>query len=248
MDKKKIIKVSIATIAVLAFMIISAKNYMYNNGLSGKYINTEPKEGQIKVACIGDSITYGHGITDWTKNSYPVLLQELLGEDYHVANFGSSGACVNPDGDQPYMKREVYQAAVAYDADIIVFMMGTNDAKPENWTNSKAFMDDYFELLGSLMEGDKAPAIYLALPAQAYYSEDCDPDTGIASYDIQPEKIDEIVQSIELYVNLSSYWMELIDVHSLTEAHPEWFEVDGIHPNNDGAKAIAGLIAESIQK
>ena len=248
MDKKKIIKVSLATIAMLAFMLISAKNYMYNNGLSGKYINTEPKEGQIKVACIGDSITYGHGISDWTKNSYPVLLQGLLGEDYHVANFGSSGACVNPDGDQPYVSRAVYQAAIEYDADIIVFMMGTNDAKPENWTNPQEFMDDYVALLDSLKVGSKETLIYIVPPAEAYYSKDCDPDTGIASYDIQPAKIDEIVQAIKMYVITSSYWMEMIDVHSLTEAHPEWFEVDGIHPDNDGAKAIAELIAEAIQK
>lgn len=248
MDKKKIIKVSLATIAMLAFMLISAKNYMYNNGLSGKYINTEPKEGQIKVACIGDSITYGHGISDWTKNSYPVLLQGILGEDYHVANFGSSGACVNPDGDQPYVSRAVYQAAIEYDADIIVFMMGTNDAKPENWTNAQEFMDDYVALLESLKDGSKEPEIYIVLPSEAYYSKDCDPDSGIASYDIQPAKINEIAQSIKLYVYTSSYWMEMIDVHLLTEAHPEWFEVDGIHPNNDGAKAIAELIAEAIQK
>ena len=35
------------------------------------------------------------------------------------------------------------------------------------------------------------------------------------------------------------YPFSVIDVHSLTEAHPEWFEADGIHPNADGAKAMA---------
>jgi hypothetical protein len=111
-QNKKIIKAMICTVMMFGFMLISSSIYMYNNGLSGKYVNTKPKDGQIKVACIGDSITYGHGISDWKKNSYPVILQGILGEKYHVANFGSSGACVNPDGDQPYASRDVYQKAL----------------------------------------------------------------------------------------------------------------------------------------
>lgn len=244
---QKIIKVTIATFAMFAFMILMGNNYMYNNGLSGKYVNTQAKEGQIKVACVGDSITYGHGISDWTKNSYPAVLQELLGEKYHVANFGSSGACVNPEGDQPYVNRDIYKAALSYDADIIIFMMGTNDAKPENWTDAEGFMQDYIELLGSFCNGEKTPQIYLALCTEAYYTEDADKSTGITSFDIQPAIIDEIVDTIDMNASLSSVFMRTIDIHSLSEAHPEWFEADGIHPNNDGAKAIAEMVAKAIQ-
>lgn len=244
---QKIVKVTIATFAMFAFMIMMGNNYMYNNGLSGKYVNTKAKEGQIKVACVGDSITYGHGISDWTKNSYPAVLQELLGEKYHVANFGSSGACVNPEGDQPYIKRDIYKEALSYDADIIIFMMGTNDAKPENWTDAEGFMQDYIELLGSLCDGEKTPQIYLALCTEAYYTEDADKSTGITSFDIQPAIIDEIVDAIDMRASLSSVFMRTIDIHSLSEAHPEWFEADGIHPNNDGAKAIAEMVAKAIQ-
>ena len=245
-QNQKIIKVTIATFAMFACMLLMSSNYMYNNGLSGKYTNTQAKEGQIKVACVGDSITYGHGISDWKKNCYPAVLQELLGENYHVTNFGSSGACVNPDGDQPYVGRNVYQEALDYDADIIVFMMGTNDAKPENWVDAEHFMEDYMALATSFMDGENAPKIYFALCTEAYYVEDADKSSGIASYDIQPAVIDEIVETIEVYAQTSGMKMELIDVHSLSEAHPEWFEADGIHPNNDGAKAIAEAVAEVI--
>ena len=247
-QNQKIIKVTIATFAMFAFMIMMGNNYMYQNGLSGKYVNTPAKEGQIKVACVGDSITYGHGISDWTKNSYPAVLQGLLGEKYHVANFGSSGACVNPKGDQPYTGREIYQEALEYDADIIVFMMGTNDAKPENWTDKKQFWEDYTELLDSFFQDGKSPQIYLALCTEAYYPEDMDKSTGITSFDIQPGIIDEIAATVDMNAALSSsIFMRTIDVHSLSEAHPEWFEADGIHPNNDGAKAIAEMVAEAIQ-
>ena len=250
MDKEKrnkLIKVAIVTVVMLGLMMAGGSSYMYNNGLSGKLANGTAKEGQIKVACVGDSITYGHGIKDWSVNNYPALLQEILGDKYHVANFGSSGACVNPEGDQPYVSRDVYKAAVEYDADIIVFMMGTNDSKPENWTDVAGFLEDYDALLGSLLEGENTPEVYVGLCAEAFYTEDADESTGIAKYDIQPAIVDEIAEAIELHAVTSGFAMKTIDIHSLTEAHPEWFEVDGIHPNNDGAKAIAEAVAGAIQ-
>ncbi len=246
-SRKKLIKVTIISFVMLGLMIAGGSNYMYNNGLSGKYINTQAKDGQIKVACIGDSVTYGHGISDWTKNSYPVLLQNLLGDSYHVANFGSSGACVNPNGDQPYVNRDIYKDALAYDADVVVFMMGANDAKPENWTDVERFVEDYITLLTSFAEGENVPKIYVALSPKAFFTEDADKSTGIASYDIQPAKVDEIVAAVKEYAQNSEFVEGVIDIHSLTEAHAEWFEADGIHPNNDGAKAIAEAVAKAIQ-
>ena len=245
---KKIIKVALITIAVLAFMMIAGNNYMYKNGLSGKYENTLAKEGQIKVACVGDSITYGHGISNWSKNCYPALLQNLLGDTYHVSNFGSSGACVNPDGDQAYEKREIYKSALQYDADIVVIMMGTNDSKPENWTNVEDFISDYSALIETFTKGEKAPKVYLALPSEAFYTDDEEKKTGITTYDIQPAKIDEMVVALKEYAQNNEVITGIIDIHTLTEAHSEWFEIDGVHPNNDGAKEIAQAVANTIKE
>ena len=47
---------------------------------------------RIKVACVGNSITYGTGLSDRATQSYPVKLQKLLGERYEVENFGKPGA------------------------------------------------------------------------------------------------------------------------------------------------------------
>ena len=242
----KIMKVTIATLVMIGVMLAGGAFYMYDNGLSGKYVNTEPKEGQIKVACVGDSITYGHGVSGWQKNNYPAVLQEILGEEYHVANFGSSGACVNPEGDQPYISREVYQNALAYDADVIVFMIGTNDSKPENWNGMESFMKDYVDLLWRVAEGDKTPKIIVGTCAEAYFLEDADTESGLAKYDIQPLLVDEIAAKILKETDSASY-IYTVDVHALTEQHPEWFEEDGIHPNNDGAKGIAEAIAKAIR-
>lgn len=245
MRKKVLQIVGIAAIILIVILIVGF-TYLYNNGLSGQYANTEAKEGQIKVACVGDSITYGHGISDWKKNNYPAVLQELLGDEYHVMNFGSSGACVNPNGDQPYTGRAVYQESIDYDADVLIFMLGTNDSKPENWTDVDTFMENYKELLGTYLESENPPRVFIGLCAESYYTEDADQSTGIASYDIQPAVVDEIVDRLKLEYMPRSY-INVLDIHSLTEAHPEWFEADGIHPNADGAKAIAEAVAEAIK-
>jgi len=49
----------------------------------------------IKVACVGDSITFGSGASDRNITAYPAVLQFLLGsEKFDVLNFGLGSATV----------------------------------------------------------------------------------------------------------------------------------------------------------
>lgn len=67
-------------VALVILAILAAGfAFLYFNGLSGMSNTTEAKEGQIKVACVGDSITYGHGITNWPKNNYPRTVAGIVG-------------------------------------------------------------------------------------------------------------------------------------------------------------------------
>ena len=58
----------------------------------------------IKVACIGNSITYGSGISDRPRDSYPSQLARMLGEKWEVRNFGVGGRTLLKKGDNPYWK------------------------------------------------------------------------------------------------------------------------------------------------
>lgn len=241
---KRILKMVLVIVVVLVIVAIVGFRYLYNNGLSGQTANPKVKEDQIKVACIGDSITYGHGISGWETNNYPAVLGQILGEKYNVANFGSSGTCVNPNGDQPYTGRATYQDSLDYDADILVFMLGTNDAKPENWTDAETFYKEHKALLDTYLTGEKSPKVYVGICAQAYYIDGI--TEGVAEFDIQPAVVDEIATLLqEKYAETD---VEIVDVHGLTEQNPEWFEKDGIHPNNAGARGIAKLVAEAIHE
>ena len=198
-----------------------------------------PQEGQIKVACIGDSITYGHGVTNWETENYPAVLQSLLGDEYYVGNYGFIGACVNPDGDKPYTEQSVYKQSLDLDADIIVFMLGTNDSKAENWTNADTFIKAHKALLDSYYAEGRQPKVYVGLCAESF-----DIENPQMEYGIQPAVVDEIVEALQ---DAYGEEVELIDIHALTTSHPEWFTVDGVHPNTEGAKAIADAVADAIK-
>ena len=238
---KKGIKVTLILLCVLLLAVCAGFGYLYHNGMSGMYANAQPQDGQIKVACVGDSITYGHGVSGWKDNNYPAVLQQYLGEKYHVANFGSSGSCLNPNGDQPYTGRDAYQRSLAYDADILVFMLGSNDAKPENWTDTETFLAQYEDLISTYCSSDKAPKVYIGLCAKAFYVNG--ETSGPAQYDIEPAVVDTIVAALRDHPTQAT----IIDIYTLTANHPEWFSADGIHPNKDGAAAIAQAVFEAIE-
>ncbi|MBR5488506.1 MAG: hypothetical protein IKV72_02280, partial [Firmicutes bacterium] len=167
MKRKKAGKILMTIAIVFALLIGCGFAYLYFNGMSGMTNTTEAKEGQIKVACVGDSTTYGHGTSNWPKNTYPAILQNLLGEGYHVNNYGVSSHAVQDTADRPYRNLEHYQESLAYDADFVVFMMGSNDSKPENWIDGEHFREDLITLLDSY--GD-AEIILCTLPS-AFFTE-----------------------------------------------------------------------------
>ena len=241
---KKIARIVLFLVGIFFLGGIGVFLYLYNNGLSGLYTNSEPKEGQIKVACVGDSITYGHSVSGWSKNQYPAVLQELLGDSYHVANFGVSGACVNKNGNKPYISRTVYEESIKYDADILVLMLGSNDSKPKNWIDMETFLEQYGELLDMYLKENNSPKVYIGICAKAYYA---DGNTkGKARYNIRPEIVDQIAAALKQKYEKED--VVIVDIHNLTAGHPEWFEKDGVHPNKDGAKAIADEFADAILK
>ena len=244
--KKRILRMIAFILFILILLLIIGGISLYQNGFWGRAYNSKPKDGQIKVACVGDSITYGHGISDWAKNNYPAVLQEILGDDFHVANFGSSGSCVNPNGDQPYIERDVYKESLEYEPDILVIMLGTNDSKPENWVDEKNFWKEYMELVYTYADREYSPMVFLCTCSEAYFVGG--DSSELANFDIQPSIVDDIAQIIKQDAPLSSsIFLNVIDIHSLTEQNSEWFKEDGIHPNEDGARGIAEAIAEEIK-
>lgn len=102
----------------------------------------------IKVACVGNSITYGYLLPDREVNCYPSQLQRMLGDGYEVRNFGRSRATLLRAGHFPYVDQPEYSSALSYKPDIVVIHLGVNDTDPRNWPNyNDRFVSDYVALV-----------------------------------------------------------------------------------------------------
>ena len=107
----------------------------------------------IKVACIGNSVTAGYLLKDPEWESYPSVLQRLLGPNYEVGNFGHSGATLLFKGHRPYVQMPEFKKALDWDADIFVIHLGLNDTDPRNWPKyASEFKRDYNALIDSLTQ------------------------------------------------------------------------------------------------
>ncbi len=215
---------------------------MFCNGLSGIRVNPSYKKGQIKVACVGDSVTYGHSIKNWQRNNYPALLSKMLGEEYCVKNFGVSGSTVQPDGDQPYIATKAYTQSLSYEADILVFMMGSNDSKPENWKGEEAFLMEFNKLLEAYLQSEKKPTVYLCTPPVAYFPEGV--SEGLTNYDIQPQYVQTVNELVKTVA--AERGITVIDINELTTDSRDLFGKDNVHPNNEGAEVIAKAVYAAI--
>ena len=122
----------------------------------------------VRVACVGDSITYGSGIADRNHDSYPAQLQRLLGPGYAVTNYGVGGATLLSAGDKPYVKQPAYAAALADRPDVVVIALGTNDTKPPNWAKHARFAADYAGLVAAFRRSNPAARVYLCQPPPAF--------------------------------------------------------------------------------
>ena len=109
-----------------ALINITATSEKAKNSVSLSF--TVRAEQYSKIACIGDSLTYGH---TWHDESYPVYLAEYLGKDVEVKNFGVNGVSVTGslDRNPSYFDSDMYSQSIAYDADIVIILLGTNDSK-----------------------------------------------------------------------------------------------------------------------
>ena len=130
--------------------------------------HAESKEAPKRIACVGDSITYGAAIKDRAKNCYPAQLGRMLGEKFDVRNFGVNGATMLKKGDKPYWKLKAYADAHDFQPEVVVIKLGTNDSKPHNWKHKEEYVADYVALIESFQKLESKPTVWVCYPVPAY--------------------------------------------------------------------------------
>jgi acyl-CoA thioesterase-1 len=187
-----------------------------------------------KVACVGDSITFGHGLNQSTE-SYPAVLAGRLGGEHTVRNFGVSGTTLLKNGDNTYWDEANYTASGAFEPDVVVVMLGTNDAKPQNWSREAEFAPDYAELIAHYRS--LGALVYVATPPPVY---------GAGAFDIQPAVVANEVMPLVRTIATDA-GAPLVDVFTALSGKPEMFP-DTVHPNAAGAELIAETVFAALEQ
>ena len=198
------------------------------------FVPAKSVQAPKRVACVGDSITFGAAIKDRAKNCYPAQLGRMLGEGWEVANFGVNGATLLKKGDKPYWKQRAFEQAHAFEPNVVIIKLGTNDSKPQNWKHKADYVADYVALIESFRKLQSKPQVFLCYPVPAYPGR-----WGITDKVMKEEvmpRLDEVAKKSGCKV---------IDLYSALSDKKSMFP-DRVHPNAAGASVIAKQVASTI--
>jgi lysophospholipase L1-like esterase len=196
----------------------------------------------VRVACVGDSITYGSGL----HRTYPAQLGRWLGTNYEVRNFGVSATTLLHRGDYPYIGRPAYTNALAFQPDIVVIDFGANDSKHpgdgsldatnavNNWQHKSDFIGDYKEMIAAFRKTSPTAEIFICYPTPDFPGR-----WGINDKTIR----DEMIPMIRDVADESG--ASVIDLHSALAGKADLFP-DTVHPNDEGAKLMAAEIFRAL--
>jgi len=193
----------------------------------------------VRLACVGDSITWGFGISDRKHQSYPAQLAVMLGTNWDVRNFGVNATTLLHQGDLPYVKQPAYTEALDFKPDAVVIDFGANDSKHpgdgsldaakavNNWQYKTNFVRDYEAMIAAFRQANPAAAIFICLPTPDYPGR-----WGINDRTIRVEMIPLIRQVAE------ESGVTVIDLYAALSGRKELFP-DTVHPNAAGARLMA---------
>lgn len=189
-----------------------------------------------RVACIGDSITWGFTLLNPWKQSYPALLQQMVGEEYEVRNFGYNDASARFDADTPYVRKGVYRKSLAWNPDLVLLMLGTNDTKKRNW-DPDIFRRDYRRLVESYLALPSSPRVVLIAPIPISLIK------GVALLGVYPDTLETGVRPAvhEIGKEMGLQVVDLADVF-----HGGSYCIDGVHPQREGTRLMAEKIYQEV--
>jgi len=191
----------------------------------------------ITVACVGDSITAGYGLTNSSTQSYPAQLQTLLGSGYAVGNYGNSGTTVEKVSDDTYWNSWAYTNSLNSSPNIVVMMFGANDSKSWNW-NAANFNNDYRALITLYTNLSTHPKVFICYTPPMYL-----PTAFGTTFD--PVFIENTVEPA-IGVVAGQAGVQLIDNDTPLIDRPDLFQ-DGVHPTVTGATIVAQQVYNAIK-
>lgn len=196
----------------------------------------------IQVACVGDSNT---------EIGYPKDLQNDLGINYQVKNYGKGGATLLDGSFYPYFNTEQYKASLKFNADMVLIMLGTNDANPKwcldpnrktsfDGTPQEEFKANYVKLIEAYKKHNSEVKIFILTTLPVWPDKKPNHPTIYGRKEQLNEWVLPLIKEIATEQKLP-----LIDVHKMMkDAHKN--SEDGVHLNEKGYRVLAKKICKEV--
>ncbi|MGD9782197.1 MAG: GDSL-type esterase/lipase family protein [Kiritimatiellia bacterium] len=193
-----------------------------------------PAQTPRRVACIGDSITYGDKIPDRDARSYPAVLQRLSQGRFEVGNFGVNGATALRIPFRSWSDSRACREAIDFAPDVAVVMLGINDlAYAGPAAGYSAALRDVVVRFQNL---PSRPRLYLCtLTPIAPEEQQRDANRAIR------DEMNPAIRAVAAETGAG-----LVDVSA---AFPNRLELlpDGLHPSPEGAELIARTVFAALE-
>ncbi len=215
-------------------------------GEASKSSSGNSAQSPVRVACVGDSITYGAGVTGRRTKSYPAQLGHLLGAGYDIRNFGRCAATMLKHSDLPYMFCSQYTNALDFAPDMVVILLGTNDSKhrgdgslnsdnaPENWRNKAEYLPDYEAMIAAFRRVNPKVKVFVCLPPP------CFPGGGGINDKTIHDEVIPLIRQVASAANAT-----VIDLNTPLAGKAELFP-DTVHPNTEGSQIMASVVYQAL--
>lgn len=188
----------------------------------------------VRIACIGDSITYGLGIPDRETKNFPAQLGAMLGDGFDVRGFAVSGATAQRGGRLAMADLPAFRAAEQFRPEIVVLCLGTNDSKKIHWVSRSHFAAEYGALIDAIQGWPGSPKVFAACPIPVFGDSH-----GISARTLQ----DGVIPGIRTAARQRH--VPVIDLNTPLQGHDEWTS-DKIHPTSEGSAAIAREVKRGL--
>lgn len=201
---------------------------------------------KVRIATVGNSITYGALLSRPAIESYPAqlnnMLAELYGDTVEVSNFSVSGRTMMRSAEDPIWVESQFSRALKFVPDICLILLGTNDTKPYRWESwGNEFLGDYQAMIDTFKYRNPNTKFIVCYPPPIW-----DGHTYGNTYATRHNDtvlVNKVLPAIDTIVQNND--AILIDFHTPFIDSVQLFP-DFLHPSAQGSKIMAEIVYNKI--
>ena len=206
----------------------------------------------VRIACIGNSITAGARLTQPLIESYPAVLFSMLQQgqylNYEVKNFGIGGATILKFGTPNLWP--LLDSLQNFKPDIVIIKAGTNETvgKPRlNWEHISEFEKDYSDYISMIRKINPNCRIIICSPLDMVIETDGLSTERKEDLNGRRPRIWELRKRIKRIAR--SEQVSFLDLTKPFKGKANLMTIsDGVHPNREGYHYLASLVFDHLVK